>query len=190
MSTHRWNVEETDDGFRICRGEHEKAHECEWEYFAPRTLLAAPPEVTREAPTHDELKHEMWEEFRNCSGTFGDIASACANVALRHIAALSHFAPPPAPPPISGMSVDELQAIAQKAEDDFGHGNVVPRAAMEEIYRLAQPAQVDPDAKAKRLAWEYYKVTCPSMTIDEAWKWAGPDQKRWRAVAAAKERGE
>lgn len=32
----RWNCETTDDGFRICRGLHEKAHDCEWEYYVPR----------------------------------------------------------------------------------------------------------------------------------------------------------
>jgi hypothetical protein len=41
MSTHRWNIEETKDGFRICRGVHERAHDCEWEYFVPESAARA-----------------------------------------------------------------------------------------------------------------------------------------------------
>jgi len=34
VARHRWNVEELDDGrLMICRGEHEKGHKCEWEYY-------------------------------------------------------------------------------------------------------------------------------------------------------------
>lgn len=31
----RWNVEQTDSGFRICRGDHHRSQDCEWEYYEP-----------------------------------------------------------------------------------------------------------------------------------------------------------
>lgn len=30
---HRWNIEETDTGIRLCRGEHERGEDCQWEEF-------------------------------------------------------------------------------------------------------------------------------------------------------------
>ncbi len=32
----RWNVETTQDGFRICYGYHEKSEGCQWKHFVPR----------------------------------------------------------------------------------------------------------------------------------------------------------
>ena len=36
----RWNIEETETGLRICRGDHDRACACEWEYYVPETELA------------------------------------------------------------------------------------------------------------------------------------------------------
>lgn len=33
----RWNVETTNEGFRICRGDHESSAGCEWEYYVPES---------------------------------------------------------------------------------------------------------------------------------------------------------
>lgn len=33
INAHRWNIEQTQDGLRICRGEHKKDNPCEWEYY-------------------------------------------------------------------------------------------------------------------------------------------------------------
>lgn len=38
----RWNVETTEDGFRICRGHHDRAVGCQWEYFVPRSAHEPP----------------------------------------------------------------------------------------------------------------------------------------------------
>jgi hypothetical protein len=43
----RWNVETTNEGFRICRGDHEKTAGCEWEYYVPES---------GEKPLEDELR--------------------------------------------------------------------------------------------------------------------------------------
>ena len=32
----RWNFEPTHDGLRVCRGDHERSDECEWEYYVLR----------------------------------------------------------------------------------------------------------------------------------------------------------
>ena len=39
MIDHRWNIEETPTGLRICRGNHKRHGECEWEEFVPRRHL-------------------------------------------------------------------------------------------------------------------------------------------------------
>ena len=31
--TRRWNIEPTDFGMRICRGDHDKSEPCEWEFL-------------------------------------------------------------------------------------------------------------------------------------------------------------
>lgn len=48
--THRWNFEETEDGFRVCRGDHHRSQDCEWEYFVPRP--AVQPSVERIRTTY------------------------------------------------------------------------------------------------------------------------------------------
>lgn len=34
--THRWNVEETKDGLRVCKGDHERSAGCEWIEYIPK----------------------------------------------------------------------------------------------------------------------------------------------------------
>jgi len=41
----RCNLEETDSGVRLCRGNHEKHAPCEWEYFVPAYAVAAEHEA-------------------------------------------------------------------------------------------------------------------------------------------------
>ena len=44
----RCNLEETDNGIRLCRGRHEKHEDCEWEYFVPVSAVAAEREACAE----------------------------------------------------------------------------------------------------------------------------------------------
>lgn len=148
---------------------------------AYRTLLAARPEVTRE-----EVK-DWYHDHYNAVATNGMITAI--------IDALSHFAPPPAPlPPICGMSRAECRMLAH---DLFLQHNGTMSSAVgiigEEFHRLAQLAQVDPDAEAKRLCWEYLKTVNYGMHGDKEAAWADCSEHNrngWRAVAAAKEHGE
>jgi hypothetical protein len=34
--SHRWNIETTGDGIRICEGLHERSEPCEWTEYVPR----------------------------------------------------------------------------------------------------------------------------------------------------------
>ena len=33
LKIQRWNIEETENGIKICRGEHHRSDLCEWEYY-------------------------------------------------------------------------------------------------------------------------------------------------------------
>lgn len=39
VDSHRWNIEETDRGIRLCRGNHERSDGCEWEEFVRESYL-------------------------------------------------------------------------------------------------------------------------------------------------------
>lgn len=57
----RVNYETTEDGFRICRGYHERYEGCEWEYFVPRAAQPPPPELPEELFDG----HAVWLETGN-----------------------------------------------------------------------------------------------------------------------------
>jgi hypothetical protein len=155
---------------------------------AAHTILAARPEVTREAVT------DWFNDRYN--------ASASNETVTFILAALSHFAPPPAPmlPRICGMSVEEIEAqmfthIQEKNRRMEGVLYVQECARV--AHHLAQPERVvDPDANARRWMWLQYCGEQP-VAADRRWKtdvelWdASAERVRngWRAVAA-KERGE
>lgn len=155
---------------------------------AARALLS-PPVATKALPSHDELKHEMWEAFRNCDGTYGEIASACATVARQYLDALSHFAPPASNAPILQMSVEEIERDMRSER-----GKKSPkylwdhRDAARVAHRLAQPVpEVDPDAGAKRLALEHHSADCVNIysSPDDYWQNAVTEARRvfWRKHA-------
>jgi hypothetical protein len=114
------------------------------------------------------------------------------------LAALDHFAPP-----IARMSVEEIEAAMDRAMQGVFIGSQLAPNGMaynlsharrryaEEIHRLAQPVpKVDPDAEAKRLAWEWAKACGASSMYTSAenmWLSIAESQRNgWRAVAAAK----
>ena len=124
------------------------------------------------------------------------------NTVLQVLDALSHFSPPPPPlPPICGMSVEEIAAEMEKSQG----GDTPLRAAYTLIamrsfaqafacvaHHLAQPAPVvDPDAEAKRLAWEHHRCDCSGIHKDAEHYWSkaltNARKDFWRAVAVAKE---
>lgn len=41
----RCNLGETDEGIKLCRGNHEKHDPCEWEYFVPAEAVATQREA-------------------------------------------------------------------------------------------------------------------------------------------------
>lgn len=41
--SHRWNIEPLPDGrLKVCRGEHHRSSDCEWEYFVPEGCAIEP----------------------------------------------------------------------------------------------------------------------------------------------------
>jgi hypothetical protein len=55
-TTHRWTVEETDEGgVRICKGYHHRSEDCEWIYYVPKKESA-----TGEDKEHNE---QLMETF-------------------------------------------------------------------------------------------------------------------------------
>lgn len=137
-----------------------------------RTLLSARPEVTREA---------VREWYWNGEGRTLPFPSNENAMTTLVLAAISHFAPPPAPLPISGMSVEELQI--QMLEGTGYHPTTALHCARV-AHRLAQPAPVvDPDAEAKNAYTNYQ-----AGTGVKAARWEDLfecDRNGWRAVAAA-----
>lgn len=51
-SAHRWNIEFTEGGLRVCRGAHDKSGGCDWEYYIPAQLRTAPDAVPFSAIVH------------------------------------------------------------------------------------------------------------------------------------------
>jgi hypothetical protein len=63
-STHRWVVEETDGGVRICKGHHEKHEDCEWVYYIEKPNESAVQESGRPLAIQQLLnapwKYQWW----------------------------------------------------------------------------------------------------------------------------------
>lgn len=144
-----------------------------------RTLLAARPEVTREAV-------EKW-----CVEAWGFKQPATDII----LAALSHFAPAREARPIDGMSVEEIEKAFLKARGGDLSAGVITKSDARVAHRLAQPVPVvDADAEAKRLAFIWWlrqasEVEARRYSSEEYWCCAIDEDTRngWRAVAAAKE---
>ena len=148
---------------------------------AARTLLAARPEVTREA-VDDFAKKQV--------RPFGDVDAnwkAASEIAHR---AISHFAPAREARQIDGMSVEECVELAKKIW--LQHNGTITSTINKigaAFHRLAQPVPVvDPDAEAKRLAWVQYTTAGGGHRVDADALWRGFDsaaKDSWRAVVAA-----
>lgn len=105
------------------------------------------------------------------------------------LAALSHFAPDRPRMQIEGMTMENITDEMEKSFGSTCRGISISAARV--AHRLANTSApiVDPDAGAKRLAWEYKKANTPpgilkDLTPDSWWA-AIPEEGRigWRAVA-------
>jgi len=134
-----------------------------------RAILAARPEVTREAV-------EKW------------IREKCpvGSLAFKILAALSHFAPPREVRPIDGMSVEEIAAMFR---EELTYRDSITATCARVAHRLAQPVpKVDPDAEAKRLAWEHVEACgLAGQYTNQSQFWETryePTRAFWRRIAA------
>jgi hypothetical protein len=158
-----------------------------------RTLLAARPEVTREAVSGVVYQFTKdWTLNQSCSLEYRtDLAM--------HV--LSHFVPPPAPLPISGMSAEEIQ---NAMEDELNGGMPDVFICARVAHRLAQPAQMDrfdiTGADIGRYVRRISTGEIGRVSKDPGNNWLHPgvvyEWRRYRddleyvEVSAAKERGE
>ena len=105
------------------------------------------------------------------------------------LAALNHFAPP-----IARMSVKEIEREMGKSEHVFLRHEVrvlTVGDAAEIAHRLAQPARVDADARAKELNWERCQCfDAQPPGPDAAWEYCTEAEKNFWRKQAAKEAGD
>jgi len=106
------------------------------------------------------------------------------------LAALRHFRRAPAEvelPQCYGWTEEQWRKA-------FGNTELIRRNdAARVAHRLAQPLpKVDPDAEAKRVAWEFYSIMTPGKfsSKEEMWCDLGPELwNGWRAVAKEVDNG-
>ena len=74
VRAHRWNIERTDTGIRVCEGLHPNSEGCDWEYF-DRALSATPS--TGDAERYAKICDAIVAE-RDSHGFRSDAAAECA----------------------------------------------------------------------------------------------------------------
>jgi len=80
LRARRFEIENTEKGIRICRGEHHRSADHEWENYVPESALASAEAALKKA-TEPGRRYEEWKEYMKLEGLLDNTATFCRRLA-------------------------------------------------------------------------------------------------------------